>query len=685
MNTKRLLQFSVILILVMATTLSAVDTLASPLFANQGFNWARSMGGVDSDQPNNIAVDVNGNIYTIGTFQGTADFNPGPATANLTSAGDKDIFISKLNSNGNFVWAKQMGGISADHGFGIALDGTGNIYIAGDFQDIVDFDPGPGITSLVSVGDRDIFISKLDANGNFVWARSMGGLSYDIGQSIGIDGTGNILITGFFYSSKVDFDPDPNSTYYLTNAGYDDAFILKLNSNGNFVWAKSLGGIYEDLSLDVAVDGNGNIYTTGQFQGTTDFDPGTGIANLTSVGSGDIFISKLDANGDFVWAKSMGGISDDWGFGITLDNSGNVYTTGRFLNTADFDPGPGISNITSAGEEDVFISKLDSTGNFLWAGSLGGPYPDGIVDLDLAVDMNGNIYTIGDFSGPADFDPSSSTTYNLNGPENIFISKLSSTGRFIWAKSLGGTQGHGRAIVIQGNGSIVATGDFSGTADFDPDTGVMNMTSAGSNDIFLVTLKILPTFVDVPATHPYFNDIEILYANGYTGGCSISPLAFCPDKILDRAQAAVFMIRGANGATYSPHPTTFKFKDNWSKALYARSWAEAMRETGLTAGCQASPLLYCPMKQLTREEAMIFALKMKYGNNYQPPAATGTVFADMTNPNYWATRWAEKAYADGLIQACGQSNGKPKICPSTLVTRGLGAYMIVRAKNLTMP
>jgi hypothetical protein len=201
-----------------------------------------------------------------------------------------------------------------------------------------------------------------------------------------------------------------------------------------------------------------------------------------------------------------------------------------------------------------------------------------------------------------------------------------------------------------------------------------------------LSVILLPQdFDDVPSSHPYFAYIEVLYANGYTGGCSISPLKFCPDKILDRAQAAVFMMRGANGASYAPHPTTFKFNDNWSKVPYARSWAEAMRETGLTAGCQASPLLYCPTKQLTREEAMIFALKMKYGNNYQPPAATGTVFADMTNPSYWATRWAEKAYADGLIQACGQSNGKPKICPSTLVTRGLGAYMIVRAKNLTMP
>jgi len=186
-------------------------------------------------------------------------------------------------------------------------------------------------------------------------------------------------------------------------------------------------------------------------------------------------------------------------------------------------------------------------------------------------------------------------------------------------------------------------------------------------------------------THPYHEDIEILYATGLTGGCGIAPLKFCPDQIMNRAMASVFMVRGAYGAGYIPNPTAYKFQDNWSKALYARPWAEAMRETNLTTGCQASPLLYCPMTQLNREQAVIFGLKMKYGTFYLPPPATGTVFADMTNPNYWAAPWVEKAYADGLIQACGVLNGKPKFCPSVLVTRGLGAYVIVRAKNLSMP
>jgi Zn-dependent metalloprotease len=195
------------------------------------------------------------------------------------------------------------------------------------------------------------------------------------------------------------------------------------------------------------------------------------------------------------------------------------------------------------------------------------------------------------------------------------------------------------------------------------------------------------TFADVASTHPYFTDIEILYANGLTGGCGTAPLKFCPDQIMNRAMASVFMVRGAYGAGFVPNPASLKFKDNWSGVLYARPWAEAMRELNLTSGCQASPLLYCPTKQLNREQAVIFGLKMKYGNDYMPPAATGTVFADMTNPDYYATDWAEKAYADGIITSCGTDTktGKPKFCPNVLVTRGLGAYIIVRAKNLSMP
>jgi hypothetical protein len=192
-------------------------------------------------------------------------------------------------------------------------------------------------------------------------------------------------------------------------------------------------------------------------------------------------------------------------------------------------------------------------------------------------------------------------------------------------------------------------------------------------------------FTDVPTTHPYYSDIEILYTNGLTAGCSTSPLKFCPDQIMNRGESAVFMLRANFGSSFLPTPPTHILKDDWTKGSWAEPWAEAMYFNGLSAGCSSSPLKYCPWDQIPREQAVIFALRMKYGTNYIPPAATGTLFADLTDVNYYATSWAEQAYRDGLIPSCGASGGKPKICPKSLVSRGLGAYMIVRAKNLSMP
>jgi hypothetical protein len=193
------------------------------------------------------------------------------------------------------------------------------------------------------------------------------------------------------------------------------------------------------------------------------------------------------------------------------------------------------------------------------------------------------------------------------------------------------------------------------------------------------------TFADVPVSHPYFLDIEILYANGYTGGCSSSPLLFCPDVIMDRAQAAVFMLRGNFGSSYVPVTPTHFYGDNWSGAAWAEGWAESMFLEGLTGGCSLTSLMFCPYDQLTNVQAAVFALRMKYGTSYAPPAASGTVFADLTNAGFWGTGWAEQAYADGLIPACGASGGKPLFCPDNLVSRGFGASVIVKAKNLSMP
>jgi len=224
---------------------------------------------------------------------------------------------------------------------------------------------------------------------------------------------------------------------------------------------------------------------------------------------------------------------------------------------------------------------------------------------------------------------------------------------------------------------------------FDERGNPLGGAGAGSGNFVsgeIYAINKTPTFGDVPFSHQYSDYVEILYANGYTAGCSSAPLQFCPEVVMNRAQAAVFIMRGNFGGGYLPPSTpSHIFADNWVNTPWAETWAEAMYGQGLTAGCSASPLKFCPDDQLTNAQAAVFGLRLKYGVTYIPPAASGTVFADMTDPSFWGAGWAEQAYADGLMPACGTSGAKPKFCPNTLVGRGFGAAIIVKAKNLVMP
>jgi len=206
--------------------------------------------------------------------------------------------------------------------------------------------------------------------------------------------------------------------------GSDDIFISKLDQDGNFIFAKSFGGTGADQGYYLSLDDNGNIYTTGWFNTTVDFDPGTEVHNLTSNGGFDIFISKLDQDGNFIFTKSFGGTGADQGYSLSLDDNGNIYTTGGFSTTVDFDPSAEVYNLTSNGTQDVFISKLDKDGNFIFAKGFGGTGTD--VGNSLSLDDNGNIYTTGYFNNTADFNPNSGT-YELTsaGGSDIFLLKLS--------------------------------------------------------------------------------------------------------------------------------------------------------------------------------------------------------------------------------------------------------------------
>ncbi len=453
------------------------------------YQWANGFGASSIDEGYSVRFDGAGNVYTCGKFRGTVDFDPGAGTFNMTSAGSDDIFISKLDVSGNFVWAKQIGGASGDYASALTLDATGNIYITGSFGLNVDFDPGVGVFNMNAPIGLEAFVLKLNSIGNFVWATQIGGPGNGTqSKSISVDATGNVHIVGYFTGTS-DFDPSAG-TLLFTAAGNFDIFITKLNSSGNYVWSKQFsGGNDSDNGEGIVVDGAGNVYTVGRFEGTVDFDPGPGVYTLTVAGGAgdvDIFISKLNASGNFVWAKRIGGVTADEGYSIALDASNNVYTTGRFNTTVDFDPGAGTFNLT-ASMQNAFVSKLDASGNFVYAKQLGGA--GNSFGYSVFVDALGNIYSTGLFTSTCDFDPGAGT-FNLTplGVNDVFISKLDSSGNFALAGQLGniGAVCRGNSICADINGTMLLTGRFSGTSDFDPGVGIANITSvAGSSDIFI--------------------------------------------------------------------------------------------------------------------------------------------------------------------------------------------------------
>jgi hypothetical protein len=403
------------------TSNGAQDIFIEKLDSLGNLIWAKNIGGTGGDQGNSITIDTAGNIFITGQFQHTVDFDPGAGISNLTSTGSTDIFVLKLDSSGNFIWAKGFGGTATDVGLSIATDLIGNVYTTGYFAGSADFKPGPGSSFLTSNGGYDVFVQKLNSNGNFMWAKGMGGSTFDYGRSISVDSIGNVYVMGDFRGTADFFSG--SGAVYLTSRGSSDVFIQKFNPSGIFVWVKQMGGVGTDVGQAITIDGFGNIYSTGYFDGTANFDPGAGTASLTSNGSSDVFVQKLNPLGDFIWAKSMGGTGTEGSNDIAIDHSMNIYLIGWFEGSADFDPGVGTTSLTSNGSDDIFLQKLDSLGNFLWATHMGGPDSD--VGYGLTVDDLNSIYTIGNFKSTVDFDPGAGVS-NLtsNGNIDCFAQKL---------------------------------------------------------------------------------------------------------------------------------------------------------------------------------------------------------------------------------------------------------------------
>jgi hypothetical protein len=385
--------------------------------------WVKRLGGANGDCGFSVCADSNRNIFITGYISGAADLNGdgdstdgGPESA--AGYGSEDIVIAKFDPDGNLQWAKRLGGTSIDSGYSVACDSGGNVLVTGwvsgaaDLNGDGDRTDGSAETG-TGYGNYDVFVAKFGPDGSFQWAKRLGGTSADLGSSVAVDSTGNVAAIGRV-TGAADLNGDGDSAdgepESATGLGNSDIYISKFSADGTFLWSKRLGGTSADFGNSIAFDSGGNIIASGWVYGAADFNGDRDFMDgITEQGGGfgnfDIFVAKFDPDGNFQWAKRLGGISSDNGQCVSLDSLGNVLVAGSVYGAADLnedgDTEDGIQETGAGfGSADMLIVKLGSDGSFLWAKRLGGSGSDS--GYSVACDTAGNVLVCGYVTGAAD-------------------------------------------------------------------------------------------------------------------------------------------------------------------------------------------------------------------------------------------------------------------------------------------
>ena len=406
------------------------------------WEWAKSFGSNNLDKSNSLAVDSNSNTYTIGRFYGSSITFEGSQSIN--NNGQSDVFLTKHDASGNLVWAKVIGGLSNDYGFGVTTDQNDNVLVTGCYlsQTLT-----IGSTTLAGTNNTRTFVAKYNSSGDLIWAKKFNDFSQ--GNSITTDSNGNVFVIGNFSGTNVAFE-----NIVLTSNGSTDIFIAKLDSNGNMIFCKSFGGSGEESGNFIKVNSLGNIFVTGSFSSASvSFDSVT-VNKFGSGQLGDFFLTKLDSSGTTLWAKGAGGYGNNWdiGYGITTDDSDNAYVISEFCSAAINVGGYQLSN-SFAGNNNTFIAKYTSNGTVSWVKNLALSQNGGFC---ITSDNDGNIYVASNFGGQINLD---SATINFNGGYDIFIVKYNNLGSFQWATSVGGpTWDYAYGIDLNSSNDLFITG-----------------------------------------------------------------------------------------------------------------------------------------------------------------------------------------------------------------------------------
>ncbi|GAB5538026.1 MAG: hypothetical protein Salg2KO_01290 [Salibacteraceae bacterium] len=500
---------------------------------NAAFDWAKEINTNSVSVPVGIETDTDGNIYSVGWYNGTADFDPN-AGVNNVSTGGRNTYITKWDSAGNFIWQKQFGNPNQVVVTDFHMDKNGALFLTGLFVGNIDWDPGVGTTYIAHTVNWNTFIVKLDSSGSLVWAKTLSN-AYNEGNTILTNDSGEVIVMGS-YAGNIDLDPGVGTVYSSSGGGggffnQRDLYVLKLDESGNYIssvtWNTPLiygvdAIVYRNHEMAVSSK-TGAVFITGQFVANRDFDPGSGSFNMTPISGGyDVFVLKLDSAFEFQWAKQLN-VESRLSMAIACDSLDRVYASGMgAYGFTDFDPGAGVYNLPG-GNRVPFIWRLDSTGAFDWAGQL--EHVSNYSLSSLYLDKKGNLYSLflyGGIGNPAVRDVDYSHKVQLGSVptgRSTMLIKMDANMEHVWSKPVASIAGDPSVsygdIEIDELGNVYSTGLFLSNSDFDPGPGSFIMNgSGGYGDIFVH--KMEPSCLEYESTEFHLVCDSLTWGNGTT-------------------------------------------------------------------------------------------------------------------------------------------------------------------------
>ncbi len=357
--------------------------------------WTGLLSGDISSQGLSLSFDKDFNMYFSGRFEDTIDVDPSNNISKIVSNGQLDFFVIKLNSTGGLVWAKNFGSTNLDFISSSIADSKGNVFLTGNFRGNMDFDPGNGTDIRSITGNTDLYLIKLNANGEYQWGLQFGA-DQSSGYSLNLDPYENVILSGQYVSSS-NFNPKGTAKNH-TSFGNRDFFVARYNQNGLLIHSFTGGGTQYDLGMSVTYVKDYGFYLFGNFRGTATFDANDISKNMTSTSSVAHFAARYDTTGKCLWRLQMPVYGSEFLYynSVLPDKNGNAYVIADFNLKLDMDPGSDSLMFTSAGSADVFIRKLNSQGDLLWAKKIGSK---GLEDIHGAcLDNNENLILLGTFS-----------------------------------------------------------------------------------------------------------------------------------------------------------------------------------------------------------------------------------------------------------------------------------------------